>query len=610
MPIIEWFPQYRKAWLRPDLMAGMTLAAFTIPEAIAYAELAGLPPQAGLYASIVPPMLYTVFGTSRHLVIGPTAAISVLLASGLGALAVNSPEQYVGLAALTALLIGVMAFTAYALRLGFLVNYISESVLVGFATGAGLYIASTQIAKLFGIAGSTGHFFERISYLVHHLGATNLWALSLGTAGLALIVVGERRSHRLPWPLMVVLGSIGLSSLMDLVGRGVHIVGDIPEGLPDLSPPAFVLGDLPDIMVLAAAAFLLSYLEGMSMVRTFAAKHRYRTDSNQELLALGFASLGAAFTQSYPVAGSFSRTALNDAAGAKTQLANGICGVFIALVVMFLTGLFTYLPEPILAAVVLVAVRGLVKFPELRKLYALRRAEFWPAMGALIAVLLLGILEGVVIGALISLLIVIGRASEPRISVLGKIPGEPQFADVRDNPENITVPGLLIVRIDEGIFYANAEAIRDKIVNLVRESGQPVQTVVLDLEMTGDLDLAGAHMLADLRRELSDPGVHMRLSRVQPAARILLERTGVLAQIGEDNIHPRTLFAVAAYLTGEGVSGRMAFDILPDLVRCVKELVGARVDRCEGDERDRLETISRQLETILQELEDMCGVPS
>ncbi len=278
---------------------------------------------------------------------------------------------------------------------------------------------------------------------------------------------------------------------------------------------------------------------------------------------------------------------------------------------MFLTGLFTYLPEPILAAVVLVAVRGLLKFSALRRLYVLRRAEFWPAMGAFTAVLLLGILEGVVIGALISLLIVIGRASEPRISLLGKIPGEPQFSDVRENPENITIPGLLIVRADEGVFYANAEAIRDKIVNLVRESDQPVQTVVMDLEMTGDLDLAGAHMLADLRRDLFDLGVHMRLSRVQRPARTLMERMGILSEIGEDNIHPRTLFAVAAYLTGEGVSGRIACDILPDLVRCVKELVGARVERCEGDERDRLEIINRQLETILQELEEMqCAIPS
>ncbi|MDQ7785199.1 MAG: sulfate permease [Desulfomonilaceae bacterium] len=605
MPIVEWLPRYKTTWLRADLTAGMTLAAFTIPEAIAYAEMAGLPPQAGLYASIVPPILYMIFGSSRHLVIGPTAAISVLLASGLAALTVNSPEQYVGLAALTALLVGVIAFVAYALRLGFVVNYISESVLVGFTTGAGLYIASTQIAKLFGIAGSSGHFLERISYLIQHLGNVNPWAAALGIAGIAVVVLGERRYHKLPWALMVVLASIGVSSVIDLVGRGVHLVGEIPKGFPVFTFPSLIFTDLPAIMVLAGAAFLLSYLEGMSMARTFAAIHRYRTDSNQELLALGFTSLGAAFTQAYPVAGSFSRTSLNNASGAMTQLANGIGGASIALVVVFLAGLFTNLPEPILAAVVLVAVRGLLKFSTLRRLYTVRRAEFWPALGAFLAVLVLGILEGVIIGALISLLVVIGRASEPRISLLGKVPGLPQFADVRENPENITIPGLLIVRADEAVFYANAEAIRDQIVTLVRESDQPVQTVVIDLEMTGDLDLAGAHMLSDLRKDLLDLGVRMRLSRLQTSARLLLERTGILDEIGEEHIHPRTLFAVVSYLTGEGVSGRLACDILPDMVRCVQEMVRAQADRSQEAERDRLDVIIRQLETILQELEDM-----
>lgn len=611
LPVLAWLPSYQKAWLRPDLMAGLTLAAFTIPEAIAYAELAGLPPQAGLYASMIPPMLYTLFGTSRHLVIGPTAAISVLLATQLGSLPVNSPEQYAALAAFTAILVGLIALAAYGLRLGFLVSFISESVLLGFASGAGLYVASTQLSKLFGIHGAPGDFFQRIFHLVQHLGDTNVWAAAFGIGGLMAILFGERRFPRLPWPLIVVVAAIVVSWITGIAEQGVRIVGEIPVGFPSLTFPSDVLWALPDLMTVAAAVFLLSYLEGMSMVRTYASKYGYRTDSNQELLSLGVASLGAGISQAYPVAGSFSRTAINDEAGAKTQLANGMGGAIIGLVILFLTGLFTSLPEPILASVVLVAVRGLFKFKELRRLFDLRRIEFWLAMATLGAVLVNGILAGVVIGALLSLLLVIGRASQPRISILGKIPGQPQFGDLRENPENIAVPGLVIVRPDEGIFYANAEALRDKILMQVRETEAPVQTVVVDMELTGDLDVAGAHMLDELRQELWDMGARLRLSRVQPSALDLLGRSGVLGRIGIVNVHSRTLFAVAAYLTEDGVHGPLSCDILPDMVRCVQELVSARVENAEGDDRDRLEKIQLELEAILGELDRMsCQVDS
>lgn len=608
IPILTWLPNYKIEWLRFDLMAAITLAAFTIPEAIAYAELAGLPPQAGLYASVIPPILYTLFGTSRHLVIGPTAAISVLLATELGSLTVNSPEQYAAMAAFTAILVGLIALAAYGLRLGFLVSFISESVLLGFATGAGLYVASTQLSKLFGIHGAPGDFFERILHLFQHLGDANGWAAMLGIGGLAAILAGEHRYPRLPWPLIVVVGAIGVTEITGAADAGVRIVGEIPRGLPAFTVPSGILGSVIDLIPVAAAVFLLSYLEGMSMVRTYGAKHGYRTDSNQELLSLGFASLGAGITQAYPIAGSFSRTALNDASGAKSQLANGMGGVIIGLVILFLTGIFASLPEPILASVVIVAVRGLFKIEELRRLFTLRRIEFWLAMGTLGAVLAHGILAGVVIGALLSLLLVIGRASQPRISLLGKIPGQPQFADLKENPDNIAVPGLAIVRPDEGIFYANAEALRNKIVEVVHKGEVPVQTVVVDMELTGDLDLAGATMLHELREELWDLGARLRLSRVQPSALDLLSRTGVLDGIGIVNVHSRTLFAVAAYLTEEGVSGPMSCDILPDLVRCVQDLVSARAENSQGEDRDRLESIHKELRNIRGELVQM-GCP-
>lgn len=604
-PILQWAPEYEKGWLRFDLMAGLTLAAFTIPEALAYSELARLPPQAGLYASILPPILYTIFGTSRHLVIGPTAAISILIASGLAALNLDSPEQYAAFAALTALMVGVISIAAYILRLGFLVNYISESVLIGFTTGAGLYIASTQIAKLFGIHGSSGPFFNRLLFIGQNLAQINIWATLLGAIAIGAIYLGERKSHKLPWPLIVVLGSVSAAHIFDFERLGVHLLGSIPSGLPNLSIPDIFVSDIPDLLIIATAAFLLAYLEGMSMSQSFASKYHYRIDPNQELLALGMTSFGAGLTQSYPVAGSFSRSALNEAGGAKTQLANGVGGLAIGLVALFFTSVFTHLAEPVLAAVVLIAVRGLFKFSQIRELYRVRRVEFWPALGALLGVLIFGVLEGVVVGALISLLMVIARASTPRISVLGKIPGRPEFAEINESKDIISIPGLLILRPEEGVFYANAGALRESIVKRVTDSEKTIQTVVLDLEMTGDLDLSGAHMLLELKRDLDSRSVAFRISRLQTSSRNLLERLGLIDQIGWHNIHPRTLFAVAAYLNSEGVQGQVAYDILPDLISCVQELLAARADKVGPEHKLSMERIDQHLRVILDEIKKL-----
>jgi sulfate permease, SulP family len=583
-------------------MAGLTLAAFTVPEAIAYAELARLPAITGLYAAIVAPILYMLFGTSRQLAVGPTAAMSILVASGLGELALSSPDQYVTFAATTAALVGVMALLSYALRLGFLVNFISESVLVGFSTGVAVYIAATQLSKLFGIPGIHGHLFDRILDLSRHISATNMWALGLGFSGIIILLIGERILPKVPWALILVLGSIGLMHFTGLSGRGVRVVGEIPSGFPLPALPIAPISVMGDLIKLAVGAFILACLDAMSVARMFARENSYRVDTNQELLALGCASLGSAFTQGYPVDGSFSRSALNNECGAKTQLANGISGAMLALVVVFFAGLFSKLPEPILAAVVLIAVRGLFKVSALRRLYRLRPAEFWTAVAAMAGVLILGVLDGVIIGAVMSLLLVIARGSESRVSVLGKVPGQPQFTSIRENPDNLVIPGLLIVRAEEGIFYVNAESIRNQVMALMWEANTPIETVILDLEMTSDLDLAGAEMLEELHSELRDIGVRLRLARVQRSARVLLARMKITSKFGVKNVHARVLFAVAGYLADEGADQRLMCDIVPDMIRCVKDLV---LERCEletGSDLEHLDGICRQLDNILEDL--------
>lgn len=605
LPVISWAPEYDPRWLRADVVAGLTLAAFTIPEAIAYAELAGMPAQAGLYACIAAPLVYMLFGTSRQLVVGPTSAVSILLASALAGLSVDSPAQYAALAGLVAVIVGVIALIAYALRLGALMNFISESVLVGFSTGAALYIAGSQLGKLFGIHGAQGQFLERVSFIIDNIHLTNPWALAFGLGGIAVLLTGEHWKPRLPWPLMVVLGSIAIMRLVDPKSLGIDVVGAIPAGLPQFSIPQVYLPDAREVVRGAMAIFVLAYVEGMSMARAFAMKNGYQVDPNKELLALGFASIGSGLTQAYPVAGSFSRSALNDQVGAKTQVAGGVSALIIALVALYFTGLFSSLPEPILASVVFVAIKGLFKWRQLLNLFKLRTPEFWTAMGALVGVISLGILDGVVIGALLSLVLVIVRTSQSHISLLGRVPGQPQFSSIEENPENVTIPGMLILKAATGIFYANADSYKNQILAMVKGSKVPVQAVVFDMGMSRDLDLSGAQMMAELCEELRKKGISLMLSRVQAPAHAMMDRLGVSEKIGKENFHSRTLFAVSHYLTGEGVSKLESSELLPDMVKCVHGMVCDWVAVVEGNERERLIAVQNQFENILKELGDI-----
>jgi MFS superfamily sulfate permease-like transporter len=330
-----WLRSYNRGWLRPDLLAGLTVAAFSVPESMAYATLAGLEPQHGLYASVVAMLLYTFFGTSRQLSVGVTSALSIMVAGTLVLLAGGDAGRYLGLASLTALVAGGIAVAAGLFRLGFIVNFISHSVLVGFSAGAALYIAASQLSKLFGIEGVEGGFFPRVANVVTNLDQTNLTALGFGLAGLAALLLLERFLPRLPGALIVVIVSILIVSIANL---SVEVTGEIPRGLPTLGLPRVGLSDLSDVVTLAFACFLLSYIEGMSAARTFAVRHNNRISLDQELLANGAINLGAGFVQGFPVGGSMSRSAVNDGAGARTPLARRFAGVFLLVVVLFLTG--------------------------------------------------------------------------------------------------------------------------------------------------------------------------------------------------------------------------------------------------------------------------------
>lgn len=532
LPVLKWLPSYDRTWLRSDIVAGVIVAAFTVPEAMAYASLAGLPPQAGLYAAFLASLVYVVFGTSRQLAIGPTSAISILVAGALSLLVVDDPAKYWAFAALVAVLVGIISLAAWVFRMGFVVNFISKPVLAGFTAGAALFIASSQLPKLLGLEGTHGEFFERVWQIIQHLGDTNLYSLGIGLGAIALLVAGHVKFPRLPASLFVVILGIVIMSLTNLGDRGVAIVGDIPKGLPSFGVPEFTLSDVGDVLPLAFACFILAYVEGMAMVRTFSTKRQYRTDANQELLALGATNVVAGLGQGYAVGGSMSRSVVNDGSGAKTPLAGGIAGILIVVVVIFLTGLFKNLPEPVIAAVVLAAVRTLIDVPELRRIYRINRGEFAIAVVAFGGVLAFGLLYGILIAVLGSLVVMIARAMHPHTAVLGRVPGTDSYGDVKRHPENEQAPGVLVYRVDAGVFFVNASTIHDEISALLDRLDRPVQLLVLDLEATPSLDITGADMLADLHGELAARGIELKIARASGPVRDVLRSEGFEAILG------------------------------------------------------------------------------
>ncbi len=523
-PPATWLREYHAAVLRADLVAGLTLAAYAIPVALAYATLAGLPPVYGVYCYLVAGPAYALFGTSRQLAIGPTSAISLLVATTVAGMAMGDPARYSQIAALTALVFAAIAFAAWAMRLSSLVNFISETVLLGFKAGAALTIAMTQLPKLFGVKGGGDDFFHRIGVLVSQLPDANLAVLSFGLAAIALLVLGERLLPGRPVALVVVIAAIVALSVTPLAEQGFKTVGILPAGLPALSLPSLRVRDVDGILPLAFACFLLAYIEGVSAARSLAQRHGYAIDPRQELLALGAANAAAAFAQGYPVAGGLSQSTVNDNAGARTPMSLVFASAAIGVCLLFLTDLLRNLPDVVLAAIVLVAVKGLVNVRELRRTWTLSRVEFWVAMVAFASVLLLGILKGVLLAALVSMVLLIRRAAVPPVSRLGRLPGTNRFGDVGRNPDAHDVPGALIVRVEAGLLYFNAGHVRDEVQRLIAQAGESLRVVVWDMSTSPYVDIAGMRMLLDLARELAARGVEMRIAEAHLTVRDLIRK--------------------------------------------------------------------------------------
>jgi SulP family sulfate permease len=533
-PVVEWARSYNKNWLRPDILAGITVVAFTIPEAIAYASLAGLPPEAGLYSAMIGLLVYVIFGTSRQLSMGPTSALSILIGSTLGSLLIVNAGQYAIIASLIAVMVGVFALISWVLRLGFIIRYISKTVLIGFVAGLALFIASGQLPILFGISGASGNFFQRISYLILHIDQTNFATLVVGMGGLLFLIIATKKFPKLPNTLILVLGSIILLTVTNLTNLGIKVVGTIPQGLPALVFPGTSLIDVNTLITLAVAVFILSYSEGYGVATNYAIKNQYKIDANRELLALGASNIAVGLFNGFPVGGSVSRTAVNNESGAKTPLAGGISGLFILVVLVFLTSLFFNLPETILAAIVIFAIRGLLDIPHFRLIYNFSRIEFAIAISTLLSVLIFGTIQGLIIGIIFSLLVLINKIKKPHITILGQVPGTDNYEDIKSHPKYIQIPDVLIIKLDGSQIFLNADNIKNKILNLLNHEYRDTKLLVLDLEFTSFIDITGIEMLDELIKELKGRGIIIKAANISNPVRDAFMKTEL--EIGEINV--------------------------------------------------------------------------
>ena len=531
LPIAQWLPNYQLNFLQWDIIAGLTLAFFVMPESLAYAALAGVPPQYGIYCCLAGGLFFAFFSTSRQVAVGPTSAISLMIGSTIATMAMGDPERWIAIAGLTALSVGVLCIIAFLFKLSSVVSFISESILLGFKAGAALSIAATQLPKLFGVEGTSGNFFVRIQSIIHHLAETNVATLLLGIIAFALLFAGTKFFPGKPVSLVVLIASIAAITFTSLSTFDIQLTGDIPSGLPSLGRPSLRMVDVDGILGLAFACFLMGYIETVSAARSFAQKNNYKVNTRQELLSLGMANIASAFASGYVVAGGLSQSTVNDKAGAKTPLALIICSVTLA-VLLFFTGLLTNLPEVILAAIVLDAIRGLIKIKELKQLYQLSKLEFSVAMVALVSVLVFGILKGVLLAAIISIILLLRRAANPPVAVLGRVRGTHLYSDLERHPDNEVFEGLMIFRIEASLFYFNVDFINQQLWNHLLASSKLVHMVIINMTSSPHVDVAGTKMLLQLDKELESKNIRLRIVEARSSVRDILRKQGLEKLVG------------------------------------------------------------------------------
>ena len=534
-PATEWLRSYHRAWFRLDLLAGITLAAYLLPAALGDASLANLPPEAGLYACLFGGLVFWIFCGSRYTVVSVTSAISLVIGSSLGEITGGNSARFGALAAGTAFLVSLIAFVAWLARAGVMVHFISESVMTGFKCGVALFLASTQLPKLFGFHGAHGSFWGNTGFFLKHLNETNSMSILVGGIALALLILAKIFFKHKPVALFVVIGGIIAASTLSLETHGVKLIGAVPQGIPPLKVPSLYWRDLNELLPLALACFLLGAVETAAMGRMFAAKYGGRFDANQENLALATSNLFAGLGGGLPVSGGTSQSLVNEEGGAKTPLSTVLSAVFILMVVLFFSRLLSALPQPVLAAVVLVAIAGLLNLSTLKELWLNDRSEFVVAMAAFAGVLTFGLLRGVMLGALISLVQLVRISSRPHVAFLGRIPGTRRFSDRDRHADNELIPNVMIFRPESALVYFNVDNVCDAILSRVRVEATSPKLVVLDLSAAPLVDMQSAHTLASTADELGAIGIRFQAVEPRSSVRDRFRHESVDSKLGGVN---------------------------------------------------------------------------
>jgi sulfate permease, SulP family len=532
LPVLDWLPAYNISFLKWDLIAGVTLAFFVIPTSMAYATIAGLPPVTGIYCYLFAGLLYFLFGSSRHLAIGPTSAMSIVIATSIGAMAGGDPAKAATLASSTALIMAFLFLIAYIIRFSSLVSFISDTILLGFKAGAALVIASTQLPKLLGIQASGNTFFARIWSMIENISSTNFVVLGFGITALALLLLGNHFFKGKPVSLIIVIASIILVTFTSLKALGISVVGDIPKGIPALQWPIPAITESTDLFFLALACFFLSYIESVSAARSIAGENGYEIDTRQELLALGAANFASSVGGGFAVGGGLSQSTVNAKSGAKSLLSLIVTSAVLGLSLCYLTGLLKNLPFVILAVIVIDAVIGLINIREMKHLFRVSRTEFWVCMLTILAVIFLGVLKGIILAVLFSIVQMLRKSASPHMAVLGRIPGTSLFSDTLRHPDNEPVEGVLILRPESSLLYYNVNHIREDIHGLLKNYPGNIHLLILDLSSANFVDVAGARFLLQLEDELQKKNIAFRIVDALGNVRDILRAEGMETEIG------------------------------------------------------------------------------
>lgn len=552
VPMLGWLRSYDRRWLRGDLIAGVTVAALIVPKNLGYAGIAGIPLQNGLYAAAAAAILYGIFGTSRQISMGPSSALAAVAASAVLVTGLTDQADIASFVAGITLASGVLFLILFLLRMGWIAQFLSRAVVTGFLFGAAIDVIISELPKLTGTEAGGANSFQELWSWFGSLDETHRTTLIVGIVSLVVVFGIRRIAPRLPGALVLVVGGLLASWLLDLGDRGVALVGDVPRGLPSFAVPDLGLmwENASTVAIAAVALVLIGFSQTAGDARTFAAKHRYQVDINQESVAQGLANTGAGLFQGMPVSTSLSASSLNDHSGARTGLASLISGVTVLLTLLILAPLFSGLPKPVLAALIIEAVAmGMINIPEMRRLARVQPFDFWVAVAAIIGTLALGVLAGVMIGIGLSLLWLIWVATHPNIPTLARESGTDVFRDVSEFPDDELTPGVVVIRMDGGLFFATSDALEDRVREIIH-STPDLTGVVLDCAGINFIDSQGCSKMNDVVTLARDSGITLRLARLKRAVRATLERDGVLQRIGTAHIHGNVARAVRAQVEG------------------------------------------------------------